>query len=243
MTDSFESILDESISALQAGVPIEDILAEAPDYAAELRPMLYAATLLADPDPKLVPEERKAALRSEYLRRAAELPPVTPSAAEKIGALFRIIRRRTTSKAILSDLLTALITVILTLAMTAVILNFAAAGAIPGDFLYGVKRAAENVQLFFAFSPEQRAVLREQFNQRRKDEVEQLIQLKRAAVVQFSGILDVKGENLWIIDGYTIFLPEDIRVDGNPQEGDRVEVVGLLRANNVLVADTIRKID
>ncbi len=48
MTDRFETILDESISALQAGVPIEEILAEVPDYALELRPMLYAAMLLAD---------------------------------------------------------------------------------------------------------------------------------------------------------------------------------------------------
>ncbi len=38
MMDSFESILDESISALQAGVPLEEILAEVPEYAEELRP-------------------------------------------------------------------------------------------------------------------------------------------------------------------------------------------------------------
>ena len=41
MTDRFESILDESISALQAGVPLEEILDEVPEYAAELRPLLY----------------------------------------------------------------------------------------------------------------------------------------------------------------------------------------------------------
>jgi hypothetical protein len=70
MTDQFEALLDESISALQAGVPIEEILAEVPDYATELRPLLYAATVLADPKPDLVPEERKAALRAHYMELA-----------------------------------------------------------------------------------------------------------------------------------------------------------------------------
>ena len=93
MTDRFESILDESISALQAGVPIDDIIAEVPEYATELRPLLYAATLLADPNPDLVAEERKAALRSEYLKEAADLPPVSPTLASRPST-----RRRSRSR-------------------------------------------------------------------------------------------------------------------------------------------------
>jgi hypothetical protein len=75
MTDKFEAILDESISALQAGVPIEDIMAEVPEYAAELQPMLYAAMLLADPKPELLPETQKETLRNQYLAQVADLPP------------------------------------------------------------------------------------------------------------------------------------------------------------------------
>jgi len=57
--DRFESILDESISALQAGVPIDEILAEVPEYANELRPLLYAATVLADPNLNWSPKSEK----------------------------------------------------------------------------------------------------------------------------------------------------------------------------------------
>jgi hypothetical protein len=242
MTDRFESILDESISALQAGVPIEDILSEVPEYAVELRPLLYAATLLADPKPELLPEERKVALRTEYLKQAAELPPVSPSFTDKANAVLSVIKRRTTRSAVISDIITISLTVILTLGITALILSFLARDTLPGDLLYGVKRFSETVQLVLATSEERRLQLSDEFNQRRLDEIEQLIEGKRAAVVQYSGRLDAKGENLWIIEGHTIALSEDTSIEGKPEEGDQVEVIGLLRTNNVLVADTIRKL-
>ena len=47
-------------------------------------------------------------------------------------------------------------------------------------------------------------------------------------------------ENLWIVEDHTIFLPNDISIEDEIVEGDVVEVMGLLRSNNVLVADTIR---
>jgi hypothetical protein len=203
MSDSFESILDESISALQAGVPIEEILAEAPEYAAELRPLLFAATILADPNPQLVPEERKSALRDKYLSQVATLPAVTPPTLnEKSQAIFKIVRRRQTRQTDQSDLVTITLTVLLTLAMALVILSYAAGDTLPGDFLYSVKRASENVQLLLTFDTERRADLAEEYNQRRLDEIQQLIQQNKGAAVQFQGVLETKGENLWIIAGY-----------------------------------------
>lgn len=243
MTDRFESILDESISALQAGVPIEDILAEVPDYAAQLRPLLYAATLVADPNPELIPDERKAALRAEYLEQAAELSPASPTYGEKLKAVTRIIRRRTSRQAVVSDLVTITVTIILTLAMVAVILNFMATDSIPGDFLYGIKQGSEKTQLFFTFSEEGQDGLIEEFNKRRINEIDKLIEENRAAVVEFRGTLEAKGETFWIIEGYNISLPADADLKGDPQEGNRVEVIGLLRANNLIVADSIKKID
>lgn len=240
MTDSFESILDECISALQAGVPVEDILAEVPEYAAELRPMLFAATLLADPRPELVAEERKAALKTEYLAQAAQLPPVHPSRMEQMRAAWHIIKRRLTLKAVLSDLATVTITVVLTLAMAALVLSYAAQDTLPGDWLYGVKQLSEQTRLLVTLNAADKQVLRDEFNQKRLAEIEQLISQKRAAVVRFSGTLETKGENLWVIEGLPVFLPNDAVVEGNPHEGDKVAVVGFLRTNNVMVADTIR---
>lgn len=242
MTDRFEAVLDESISALQAGIPIEEILAEVPDYATELRPLLYAATLLADPKPELAPEETKATLRAHYMEQALELPPAPPTLADKIGAVSRIFRRRVTREAVLSDLITITITMVLTLVMGALILAYAARSSIPGDFLYGIKILSENIQFSLVFDEQGQTDLRDQFNQRRLDELKQLIQQNRAAAVQFQGNLEVKGEGLWIIESHTVLLEEDTVIDGAPQEDHLVEVIGYLRTNGSFVADTIRAV-
>jgi hypothetical protein len=239
--DSFESILDESISALQAGVPLEEILAEVPEYATELRPLLYAAAVVTDPNPYFAPEDRKIVLRAEYMKRVAELPAVTvPTFGEKLQAVLRIAQRRATPKAVVSDLVTMTVTAVLTLSMATLLLIYLAGDTLPGDFLYGLKRVSENAQLSLSVDPARRTELTYQFNQRRLAELNQLFQQKRAAVVEFSGALETKGENLWIIAGYTVLIPADVAIHGNPHEGDVVEVMGFLRTNQVLVADTIQ---
>lgn len=244
MTDSFESILDESISALQAGVPVEDILAEVPTYAAQLRPLLYAAALLADPNPTLVAEEKKAMLRAEYIKQVAELPAITtPPLKQKLRAVLAIIKRRTTRRAVLSDLTAVAITLVLTLVMAALVLNYLALDALPSDFMYSVKRISETLQLTFTFSEDRRLELGEEFNQRRLDEMRQLVERKQTAIVGFNGVLETKGENLWVVEGYLILLPQDTKIIGDPQEGDSVKVTGLLRPNNAVVADMIELVE
>ncbi|MEM7348270.1 MAG: DUF5667 domain-containing protein, partial [Chloroflexota bacterium] len=211
--DSFESILDESISALQAGIPIEEILAEVPEYATELRPLLFAATLLADPDPALVPQERKLALRAEYMKQVAELPELPhPAWTQRIQTALRLLGRRLTPKAILNDAITIVVTMFLTLLMVFFILNYLAIDTVPGDFLYNIKRTTEQVRLTLTSGEDQQQLLLSQFNENRLEEIQQLITLNRAAVVEFQGVLETKSENLWVIEGYTVSLPQDILI-------------------------------
>lgn len=244
MTDRFESILDESISALQAGVPIEEILAEVPDYAPELRPLLYAATLLADPNPRLLPADKKATLRQEYMRQLAELPEITPSPfSNKLQAVLRVIRKRSTPRAILNDAITILVTLLLTLVIVALALNYLALDTAPGDVLYRVKRISETIQLAVISNMDYRTELESKFNQRRLEELEELLEQNRTAVIQFQGLVETKGENLWIIEGYTVLLSEDTRIQGDIQEGDTIEFVGVLQTNKSLVADSIRQVN
>jgi hypothetical protein len=244
MTDRFEAILDESISALQAGVPVDEILAEVPEYADELRPLLYAATILADPNPALVPETTKLALRDEYLKQVAELPSLpVPSFGEKIQASLRVINKRLTRKAVLRDLVTIALTIVLTVSMAVLILNYVAVDALPGDLLYGVKQTSENIQLALTFDENRRSEMATQFNRRRLQEIEQLIEQNKEAPVQFRGILETQGESLWLIEGHTVLLPQEIERDQTIQEGDVVEVRGVLSTNHMVVADWVTKVE
>ncbi len=120
------------------------------------------------------------------------------------------MRRRLTKEAVLNDLITVAITIVLTLGMLVFLLNFLAVDTIPGDLLYNVKRSSEILRLSFTFAEDRKLTLQESFNQRRLREVEQLIEQNRAAVVEFQGILDSKGEDLWVIEGYTIVINDDL---------------------------------
>jgi len=47
------------------------------------------------------------------------------------------------------------------------------------------------------------------------------------------------GENLWIVEGYTILLSEETTISGKIQEGETVKIFGQIQNNQVLVANMI----
>lgn len=242
--DEFESILDESVSAVQAGIPMDEVLAEVPEYAAELRPLLYAARMLTDPNPGLAPDAAKAALREKYIAQVTDLPavphlPLIP----RVQTTWRIIRRRLTLKVIVTDVIAVLLTMLLTALMLAFSVAYWASDTIPSDWLYGVKRISESVQLTLTFSQAQRDTLAETFNQRRLDEIQRLMAANQAAVVTFEGTLETRNQNLWVVAGLTVFIPAHATIANNPQPGDTIEFTGILRANQVLEADSVRVLE
>ncbi|MDM8527515.1 DUF5667 domain-containing protein [Anaerolineales bacterium HSG24] len=242
--NQFETILDECISAIQAGIPIDEVLETVPEYATELRPMLYAATILTEPNPVLVPIEQKANLRAKYMAEVATLPqPSTPPLTERLQAAYHIARRRLTREALLSDLLTIAITTMLTIIMTLLLVNYAAIDAIPGDLLYRFKRMSENIQLTLSWSDENDLALQEKFSQRRLYEVEELLSQDRSGQVEFTGAVENQGKRLWLIEGYPVILPAEMTLDPAIQLGSRVHVMGFLRTNRDLVADEITLVE
>ncbi|MDM8521541.1 DUF5667 domain-containing protein [Anaerolineales bacterium HSG6] len=242
--NQFETILDECISAIQAGIPIDEVLETVPEYATELRPMLYAATILTEPNPVLIPTEQKANLRAKYMVEVATLPePNAPPLTERIQAAYHITRRRLTREAILSDLLTIIITAMLTIIMALLLINYAAANTIPGDLLYRFKRTSETVQVNLSWSDTRVLALQETFDQRRLYEVEELLRQNRSGQVEFTGMVESQGERLWLIEGYPVILPTEMIIDSAIQAGSRVHVMGFLRINRDLVADEITLVE
>jgi hypothetical protein len=155
MDNNLEIKLIDCLDALDAGEPINQILARYPADAATLRPMLETAAALPalalQPSPSAQISSRRA-----FLNRAAEMRPT-------IGRRFLGLPLR---------MGLTLASILLAIVVAGGGTVAASSAALPGDSLYGVKRAAEQVQLSLAGD---KASVERQLAQRRRDEISSLM--------------------------------------------------------------------
>jgi len=184
IAEDFDLILDRSVSALQAGgCTPEDCLAPYPAERAGLEPLLrlstrlQAAGSLVHPSPRFK-EAAPARLRSLVMAQAPAQPRayhvstyLKSNAPRRPAALPRSTRPRFMPALIILLVLALILSGIGTVAVSA--------QALPGDFLYPVKRAQESVQLTFSASAAEQAGLYVEFANRRMGEVLALLQQDR----------------------------------------------------------------
>ncbi len=164
-----EELLEEALARIGAGATdVEAFLAEHPADATELRPLLEAAiavraSVAAQPDPNFA---RLA--RARFAARVQQ--------AQQAGARRRWWQGWTLA---LRPVAVAAVTVVL-LGTVAAGSVAAAQEALPGEPLYGVKRAQENVQLIMVRDDLDRATLRAKLAELRLRELRRLDE-RRAA--------------------------------------------------------------
>jgi hypothetical protein len=163
MADDFDAILDRCLADITAGrETVESCLQHYSVQAGQLVALLKTAqqARLA-PRPAPLPVDKRRALESRLLRQASQFrsEPVPRLAARRAP-----LRRRGVVLALASFMVVCLL---LGSAVSA------SAASVPGDLLYPVKRAAEQVRL--ALTPElQRADLHLEFARQRLQEVQVL---------------------------------------------------------------------
>ena len=108
------------------------------------------------------------------------------------------------------------------------ITGYAAAGSLPGDPLYGIKRLEERLHLTLTFGEEQRGAYQQRLQARRRAEVQALLAERRTGVaVAFTGDLDQATDGRWRVAGVAVALPaeqvalagEHVSVEGVTADG------------------------
>src|SRR5512135_2112530 len=182
MDAQLEIKLIECLEALNQGESLERILARYPYESAQLRPMLETAAGLSalrrEPS-----EAAKMQARQKFLAQADLLRRTVPR--KKAGFLPRFA--------------IGFVAALLVVAVLGTGAVAASGSALPGDPLYSLKRAVENVQLNSASSPTQQQELRQEFEQRRRDEANELLDARRESEVKFNGTIEVIQPNAWIV--------------------------------------------
>jgi hypothetical protein len=172
-TSKLDPSFEESLGALEERrATLEDILKANPDQAEEQRARLQAALWLHDRRPDLDP--RPGYIQASRRRLVKQIE----QEGRRPAGLFRRRPRwptRETTTQRLALRLSAVLAILLALLGNSIIINAAAQASYPGEALYPVKRAEENLKLAATRSTTRQTQLHIQYTQRRAFEVEGLI--------------------------------------------------------------------
>lgn len=203
MTNLFDA-LEFCLQEMERGAEIESVLARFPEHAEELRPILKTATkaqkmAVATPDADVVRRSR-----ARVMQHAAELREAT-AAPRRTRNVIPLFQRLVISFGLAAFFL-----------LSGSGLLSASASALPGEQLYPVKRGWENIRLFFIFDSEARELLKDEFENERLHEVNELLAEGRDEVIEFAGVfMQVNG--VAYISGLQVILPQGMPVPANGQ--------------------------
>ncbi len=176
-----DRVLDRCLEDLRAKrATVADCLAKYPDLADELKPLLETAAAL-----EAAPEVRPSAAFKQATRARLLHFQHRPTLGERLRQIFL-----PAGGGQLRYAAAAMIIVLLFTAFTGG-MAYAASDSLPGSAFYPIKRAAEQVELALANTPESQARVRIEFADRRLDEATKLAkagedQLAEQAVKEYS---------------------------------------------------------
>ena len=219
MDSQLEIKLIECLDRLDDGEPIDSILAGYPGYAANLRPLLETA--LALEELRSAPREpARIASRRSFLAQAHELRAISSQ------------QRSWLPRRMVITLVALLVAGIFLSRAVA-----ASASALPSEPLYGVKRAVEDARLLVATGAEKEQLVAS-FGQRRRDEINLLLTMRRDTMIAFEGTIELIRPNGWEVAGLYIYLDRATTIAGTPLLGSHARIQGHTEAGRLL-ADMI----
>ncbi len=235
---SVEDALDASLRMAAVGATVDQCVQAFPHYARELRPALAIAqalrTEVAQPAParpaQAVAKQRQTFVKSAgAARRTARRQRSGASWRERWPGLF--------GQPAWARAAVLILVVLLVVGFGRVAATMASA-ALPGDTLYPIKLAAEQARLLVTPDEEQRATLREQFEQTRREEAAVVTEQGRQVQVQFPGVIDSMVDGVWLIAGLEmpVLVAGDSVVRGQPSVGAHVVILAYSDGSGSLVA-------
>ncbi len=203
--------LEVCLEAIRTGADPEACLKLYPDLADELRPALIIAQRARALGSATVPIRGMQTSRARLLARARELT------AARRPFLLRAAPR----------LAMAAVALLLVLMLSLNGLAVVSAKSLPGDALFAVKLAAENVSLKLTNNPETRLKMEEDYQQRRADEIRSLLSQSRIHKVSFEGVVGEVGPDRLLVQGIPVVLNAETIVMGEILPGTLIEVEGI----------------
>ncbi len=228
MSRRLETALDESLARLNKGESIESCLEHFPEFRGQLEPLLQVGGRLSRmaaqtaPSEEAVARARRRFMAEVYERRATQVSP-------KRRPFWVPVLQRGVATA---SVVVALIVVLLT--GTGIV----SANSLPGDPLYGIKLASENVRIWLTPDSESRVLLRSYYDSLRVAEVKQVLEKGRETQVSFTGVVERVEGNTLIVQGIPVQISA-IQSSEPPVPGAKVQVVAQTQSDGTVAANSV----
>lgn len=243
LTHNTDDRLEEALAMMAAGIPLEEVLRSANDDAEWLKPLLEIADEVGQLR-QAIPIPPPEASLQRLLAYGQELAAASPAAAPRAGInwanLFGFGRRLALSSALLLILL--FVNLFIAFLLGGFLgggLIVAAQDSLPGQPLYGLKRAGEALRLSLTQNPTQRGQLIDNFNQLRETETRLLLEQGQQARVVFAGRVEALTPTEVVIDGLTARITPITDIRGSLAIGARIQFEGLTQPPDGLLALTL----
>ncbi|MBC8448697.1 MAG: hypothetical protein H8D78_13195 [Chloroflexi bacterium] len=148
----------------------------------------------------------------------ATLPALIPSPALATAVRARTVRQRRSPRRLSWQWAAAALSLLLLFTVGWGTVSMAA-GALPGDLLYPLKRGTELARLSFTLDVAAREHYQQQLAETRRQEVRAVVTLQRQAAVEFEGRLQTVADDLWLVDGLAVKVSPQIWADAPPPPG------------------------
>ncbi|MFN8377965.1 MAG: LysM peptidoglycan-binding domain-containing protein [Anaerolineae bacterium] len=212
--DFLTEVFNDCVERMRAGASIDECLSRYPEYAADLRPMLLSAEAVRRA--RVSASETQQAQLSARFRFEAEMQQDTRR-RRGIPVLARYAAAAVAILVIGSGVLAAL-----------------SQSALPGDPLYGIKRAGEQMLMALAGSTDS-----DRLSDRRVEEIQALLTAGRTEEVTFDGEVSAQNAGNWQIGGLSVTVPDDLDGAEDIHVGDRVRVSAFTTPNGDLIAHAL----
>lgn len=227
MNNNMYDALELCLQELENGADIETVLSRYPEHANELRPILETSVMARTISVQDASADVVRRNRAKVLQHAAQM---RESRAYTTRRLWSVPLRRV--------LVTLVVVGVLFISGTGLVR--AASTTVPGDNLYPVKRAWEDVLVLFTFNLQAREALEVEHENERLHELEEVFTEGRSVQVDFSGLVTRQNGDLWLVSGIPVALSAQTDLPTQPiAVGDGIHVVGITQSDGAVLAQRI----
>lgn len=229
MQTELNSIVEGCLQRLRAGQRIEDILQDYPQEAEYLRGVLEAArSLRKQPIAQPRPEAFQAGRTRMLAAAQKKWGPVSPVSSGVLSRYAEQIRQKLSIRIFGKETLDMKLTLrlaltfIFVLVMGGLLTLNVSASSLPGEPLYVVKRAWENVRLGVTANTASRQTLETQFALERKEEIQEMVAQGRQGTLELTGTLEAVNDQTWVISGLQVFVTAQTVQEGQVELNARL---------------------